>query len=655
MRLALLLVLAAAGCNSILGVGDVHLSPDGHGADAAGDAAPDAPPNALVGTSVITYVKADGTTAMKNEDLTRYTIGAYYFEGSGTTYQHVVGTGTADGKFSVIGVPADASSILLELTPYQQPTQLFAVRSRELDAGWITAGRPDTTPTTMPTQVALSVTGMSPWQDGDLLTAISYSTATEVYLPSNQTWSSPPTSGATSVTGTFDWRSGVDYMSGGPPRLVQASAGDDFYLEHGRFEFSYDPEGNQINTFHLVDLFPGTGVDITDGAPATVSGAFTALSANQQQTVTLPLAQDRAFAAEGGRYLNEDYRCTRTLTTVTPSQVTPSANHFGPAVWSATDNNGAGHASSVTLSGAYAYPFPDTWPSLLSCTYSQGRMFLLPGGQFAFDYCAETVNAPATSNFVAAPMIPSPINARIDGKPFLTGGTIPFDGTEPVRVEWNAVQGAAYYLITVKGQHPGLAETVARISTSDFAVDLPAPLFEEGTFYTVTIAAEYEADEAAFADGQLRRSDPTSGSTSIVSGLYLFSSKCGNNVVDSGEQCDTGGDSATCDADCSTPTCGDGYVNTMAGEVCDNGLDSETCDRDCTPTSCGDGHLNHAAGEMCDDGGNTPGDGCSAACQVESGWTCDGGSPTTCTMSLTAAHRRRRRPTTASRVARHRR
>ncbi len=49
-----------------------------------------------------------------------------------------------------------------------------------------------------------------------------------------------------------------------------------------------------------------------------------------------------------------------------------------------------------------------------------------------------------------------------------------------------------------------------------------------------------------------------------------------------------------------------------------------------TVGSCGDGIVNGATGaENCDDGNNANGDGCSASCSIESGWTC-GGTPTDC-------------------------
>ena len=45
---------------------------------------------------------------------------------------------------------------------------------------------------------------------------------------------------------------------------------------------------------------------------------------------------------------------------------------------------------------------------------------------------------------------------------------------------------------------------------------------------------------------------------------------------------------------------------------------------------CGNGVMD--PGESCDDGNKTPGDGCSAICQMPAGWTCTG-SPSVCNMA----------------------
>ena len=133
---------------------------------------------------------------------------------------------------------------------------------------------------------------------------------------------------------------------------------------------------------------------------------------------------------------------------------------------------------------------------------------------------------------------------------------------------------------------------------------------------------------------------------------------CGNGRVDPehGEACDAGGQTATCDVDCSSAQCGDGLLNALAGEQCDLGFQNsgaadapcrpncqsrrcgdgiadfgsgERCDlgasnssapnaacrTNCQPRRCGDSVLDNASGEVCDDGNNTSGDNCSADCR----------------------------------------
>ncbi|MBU2260293.1 DUF4215 domain-containing protein, partial [Patescibacteria group bacterium] len=91
---------------------------------------------------------------------------------------------------------------------------------------------------------------------------------------------------------------------------------------------------------------------------------------------------------------------------------------------------------------------------------------------------------------------------------------------------------------------------------------------------------------------------------------------CQNGVVEAEEDCDDGAESATCDADCTFVSCGDGTTNTTAGEFCDDAGDSLTCDSDCTAAVCPDGYTNAAAGEQCDDGDIILGDGCDDQCQL---------------------------------------
>ncbi len=81
----------------------------------------------------------------------------------------------------------------------------------------------------------------------------------------------------------------------------------------------------------------------------------------------------------------------------------------------------------------------------------------------------------------------------------------------------------------------------------------------------------------------------------------------------SGADCQSG---ACTESSCASASCGDGVVN--GTDECDPGPGSiPTCDADCTAPSCQDGFFNAAAGEGCDDGNDIARDGCAPNCQVE--------------------------------------
>jgi cysteine-rich repeat protein len=112
---------------------------------------------------------------------------------------------------------------------------------------------------------------------------------------------------------------------------------------------------------------------------------------------------------------------------------------------------------------------------------------------------------------------------------------------------------------------------------------------------------------------------------------------CTSSVVENvGGQSSTSGGTGG-----STASCGDGQLD--PGEACDDGnpLAGDGCSADChvepgftctgspstCATTCGDGVAGGT--EQCDDGNATPGDGCSADCHVELGWGCTG-EPAVC-------------------------
>ena len=88
-------------------------------------------------------------------------------------------------------------------------------------------------------------------------------------------------------------------------------------------------------------------------------------------------------------------------------------------------------------------------------------------------------------------------------------------------------------------------------------------------------------------------------------------SVCGNNIVESGEECDDGNtnDNDACKNDCTNNICSDGVIYTGV-EECDDGNtnDNDACKNDCTNNVCGDNSV-YTGVEVCD-GSDLGGEDC---------------------------------------------
>lgn len=114
--------------------------------------------------------------------------------------------------------------------------------------------------------------------------------------------------------------------------------------------------------------------------------------------------------------------------------------------------------------------------------------------------------------------------------------------------------------------------------------------------------------------------------TDCTLGECIPTESCGDGTINGNEVCDDGANNGLpnfCNIDCTgftQPECGNGTIE--GNEECDDGTSNsdsqpDACRTDCTLPICGDSVVD--SGEECDDGGTTPGDGCSAICEIEEG------------------------------------
>lgn len=128
-----------------------------------------------------------------------------------------------------------------------------------------------------------------------------------------------------------------------------------------------------------------------------------------------------------------------------------------------------------------------------------------------------------------------------------------------------------------------------------------------------------QCDGTATATKPTGHSEATCGTTGATACRWIY---CGNGVLDSGEECDNGAansNSAACTAACKVNVCGDGHPLTGI-EGCDLGASgngpTKACTPNCQPNICGDG-FPQAGTEECDEGAaHNDGVTCTPTCKL---------------------------------------
>jgi cysteine-rich repeat protein len=549
---------------------------------------------------------------MSAEDLSIYTFAAYVPDtNEATGFRIINGTGNAQGQLTIPNVPMGPYYLRVLLSGTSAPI-FYYTDDRALDLGFGTAGRPGLPDVALPSAINPTITGIDRTWDSDFFSLHSLGTGTEHYPITFSV--GLPLGVRTSLNTSFEWTGGYGWaLPRMRPKLLQ---NDDVEILHHHSTFTNLPVENK-GTDYLVEIARMTGLTQTDGTPLAVNGAF--VDVPQDQTVTINFQMDALRQAYG----NAPHVQEIVSGGLGVLLGTDPNNRFGPGLVNLTVSSVKSTTTAVGQMMSYGNPYDSTWTFIAFETYLRRRRVRLPG--VAANQPANNINQTigATRGFTGGTVGPTvqvgpPTNIRV-------GGTTATDGVRtlgmaPITVQWTAVTNATRYRVSAlrlitQAQISGNPSNVATIITTETSATFPAEVFAAGERYVFNVAAI--RDGLQYANGRLRAEVVPGFSASAATGVILFSNTCGNGTREGAEECDTAGQSATCDVDCSLPVCFDGILNTAAGEQCDPGIGTGTCDTDCTMRMCGDARLNLFADEQCDDGNPDDGDGCDHTCHYE--------------------------------------
>jgi hypothetical protein len=268
------------------------------------------------------------------------------------------------------------------------------------------------------------------------------------------------------------------------------------------------------------------------------------------------------------------------------------------------------YAARLTADGLTA--FPDRLSVTLTVTGADGRAALLasraPDRSRPFLLHDEVVDGDLFA-FVEPAALVTRVRFFVDGESHRTENKSPFDLAGTVDQDRTAHPFGTTKL--EDGSH-----TISGLVTfTDGSSEVVHATFDVSNDDPCRVACHPPCECSAVCGDGVRQSSEAcddAGETATCD-ADCTTALCGDAVTNAtaGEMCDTGGQSGECDADCTLVACGDGMVNASAGEICDDAGESATCDEDCTPVTCGDGIANATAGETCDAGAE------SAFCDID--------------------------------------
>ena len=467
------------------------------------------PSGTVRGTDIVTY-RAALETVQLPEDMTQFPPRAFIPDGNGgfTTLQGT-GTGSADGTFSIAGVPG--GSYWLQFDP-----QTFVwTSSGSVDVGYDRNGRADTVWPSAPTYLDLDLTGLSPWQSGD---------RQQVYVANTDTWQD------------YDWsatglRSGVTTLDEQLPwvaPLLDSSRGDRVYLT----QLVSTPSAPSLPVQVVQRSLGPLSVTQVDGAEMEIEGD---LQVPTTSGSLRPVISGSVFAG--------------LESAMNPSAIPDSSYFYLDAHPSGTAQGWvASTPDLVALDGtsnpirsdldlgaiSFGNPFPAGWGLFFDYAHYVWVDYKAPGAVNSTGTNAIIEVQDAIVPTAAQPISPavSPVGTPlVEGVGFFSDQTVP---TANPTIAWTApaLGSATGYQIDIYTLYASGVEStfdlVGTVLTTTTSVQIPPDLLQDGASYFFCISAVAEPGQS-FATAPFRHSFPR-GAAQSLSGVITVNTS-GNSSL----------------------------------------------------------------------------------------------------------------------------
>jgi hypothetical protein len=449
-------------------------------------------PRTITGTLTNTYVATNGAVlATKPQDLSKRAVSALAYENGG--YKTYPGAGGVDGSFSIPNAPPGTLLV-------QVGTAYVETDASQLNSSIARFGRPDAKPTTSDTNITVSATQMTAWQDNDFL---------ELDCPDvGDDWGTSATYGSDGVTLTpvagdttltaFEFAGSLAATT--PLHLIEANRGDRCLLSHQRSQ-QVTADASLLVITEVAPLMPFTTAAATT---VSTSGTFAPLDLKNEVTLDVRGTELAAALADGapvGAQMRGD-----VVISLQPAD--PHQSYMLNVV-NAMDLNFGANIGLVPV--RYGSPF-DKWYPMAGVFFGYAFQPTLPGGKlgdFVFvNYFAQYADV-AVLDAPVRPELGQVRSPTINGHDIhvaQTGvGTTPTFAWQPPALGKPTYYDVIIQHVTVDAKQFTRVEYVAGLIVHETSIQVPPGILLAGQPYIALVEAVREpVTEAGDELGQSR-------------------------------------------------------------------------------------------------------------------------------------------------------